>query len=80
MFNSLHHGMVGIGHIDVVTLLKSIDSIVQGLFGFTDLRKLYTHDIGFFQKKNSIDKTYWSIDGWPVREPARTLGAAHGTE
>jgi hypothetical protein len=53
---------------------------VQGLFGFTDLRKLYTHDIGFFQKKNTIETSYWSIDGWSVREPARALGAAHGTE
>ena len=80
MFNGLHHGMVGIGHIDIVTMLKPIDPIVQGLFGFADLSKLCTHDIDFFQMKNAIETRYRSIDGWLVREPSRAWGAEHGAE
>jgi hypothetical protein len=80
MFNGLHHGMVSIGHIDIVTMLKPIDPIVQGLFGFADLSKLCTHDVGFFQMKNAIETRYWSIDGWLLREPGRAWGVALGTK
>ena len=51
VLDGLHHGMVRIGYMDVVTLLKPIDSIMQGLFGFAYLGELWAHDVCFLERK-----------------------------